>query len=450
LKVPSRAHILVVDDDAAMGKVLVALLSQAELQSEHASSGADALARLEKRPYDLVLTDLRMPGMDGMALLGELARRWPDLPVIMLTAHGNVPLAVEAMKAGAAEFMLKPFDREELVFVVQKVLAGAERTNGVAPAPPTSTPVFGDSAAMREVMDLVRRAAPGNATVLLLGESGTGKELVARSIHEASPRKAKPFVKLNCGALPDALLESELFGYEKGAFTGAATRKPGRIELAHEGTLLLDEIGDITLPMQVKLLRVLQEREIERLGGTTTIKVDVRFLAATHRNLPEMVASGLFREDLFYRLNVVPIHLPPLRSRPEDIESLATRFALEHAKAGGKSIELAPDALRLLSRQTWPGNVRQLQNFIERLVVLCDPPTISAEDVERELARVAPASSSSQKEAGGGLDATRKSAEREAIRTALTRASGNRTVAARILGLSRRGLYYKLDEHGLA
>jgi two-component system, NtrC family, response regulator AtoC len=447
--VSSQANILVVDDDAAMGKVLTALLSQAELQSEHASSGAEALTRLEKRPYDLVLTDLRMPGMDGMALLAELARRWPDLPVIMLTAHGNVPLAVEAMKAGAAEFMLKPFDREELVFVVQKVLAGAERASNRAPASPTSTQLLGESTAMREVMDLVRRAAPGNATVLLLGESGTGKELVARAIHDASPRKAKPFVKLNCGALPDALLESELFGYEKGAFTGAATRKPGRIELAHEGTLLLDEIGDITLPMQVKLLRVLQEREFERLGGTTTIKVDVRFLAATHRNLPEMVAQGLFREDLFYRLNVVPIRLPPLRARPEDIEPLTKKFAKEHAKAGGKQIELAPDALRLLSRETWPGNVRQLQNFVERLVVLCDPPTISAEDVERELARIAPAPPSS-KEGLVGLDATRKGAEREAIRTALTKAGGNRTVAARILGLSRRGLYYKLDEHGLA
>jgi DNA-binding NtrC family response regulator len=448
--VPSVSSILVVDDDAAMGQVLTALLSQAGLHADHVSSGPDAIARLEKRPYDLVLTDLRMPGMDGMTLLAELARQWPDLPVIMLTAHGNVPLAVEAMKAGAAEFMLKPFDREELVFVVQKVLAGAQRANDHAPALPTSTKLLGDSPAMREVLDLVRRAAPGNATVLLLGESGTGKELVAHAIHEASPRKTKPFVKLNCGALPDALLESELFGYEKGAFTGAATRKPGRIELAHEGTLLLDEIGDITLPMQVKLLRVLQEREIERLGGTTTIKVDVRFLAATHRDLPEMVEKGLFREDLFYRLNVVPIHLPPLRSRGEDIEPLARKFTLAHAKANAKEIELSADALRLLGREPWPGNVRQLQNFIERLVVLCDGPTITASDVERELSRIAPSPPSSQKEGEGSLDATRKGAEREAIRTALTRASGNRTVAARILGLSRRGLYYKLDEHGLA
>jgi two-component system response regulator AtoC len=431
------SHILVVDDDAALGKVLTALLSQADLEADHVTSGPEALARLEKGPYDLVLTDLRMPGMDGMALLAELARRWPDVAVIMLTAHGNVPLAVEAMKAGASEFMLKPFDREELVFVVQKVLAGVERANKGAPSLPKSTKLFGESAAMRDVLDLVRRAAPGNSTVLLLGESGTGKELVAHAIHEASPRNGKAFVKLNCGALPDALLESELFGYEKGAFTGAATRKPGRIELAHGGTLLLDEIGDITLPMQVKLLRVLQEREVERLGGTTAIAIDVRFVAATHRNLAERVAQGLFREDLFYRLNVVPIHLPPLRSRPEDIQPLARRFTMEHAKANSKVIELGDDALETLSREAWPGNVRQLRNFIERLVVLCDGPTISARDVLHELARVEPGPGPSSRPETGGLDAIRKAAEREAIRTALTRAGGNRTVAARILGLSR-------------
>jgi two-component system response regulator AtoC len=445
----SRPPVLVVDDDLAMRKVLTALLSQAALDPKHVSSGHDALALLERRPFDLVLTDLQMPGMDGIALLTEIGKRWPDVPVIMLTAHGSVPLAVEAMKAGAAEFMLKPFDREELVFVVQKVLAGAARAMRAAPARPTSTKLLAESAAMREVLDLVRRAAPGNSTVLLLGESGTGKELVARAIHEASPRRAKPFVKLNCGALPDALLESELFGYEKGAFTGAATRKPGRIELAHEGTLLLDEIGDITPQMQVKLLRVLQERELERLGGTSTVKIDVRFLAATHRDLAEMVAKGAFREDLFYRLNVVPIHLPPLRARPEDIEPLARKFAAEHAGANGKEIELGADALRLLLGEAWPGNVRQLENFIERLVVLCDGPTIAGRDVERELGRVASAPSS-KRQSGGDLEATRKDAEREAIRSALSRASGNRTVAARILGLSRRGLYYKLDEYGLA
>jgi two-component system response regulator AtoC len=293
--------------------------------------------------------------------------------------------------------------------------------------------------------------------VLVLGESGTGKELVARAIHEGSPRRSKAFVKLNCGALPDALLESELFGYEKGAFTGAVTRKPGRIELAHEGTLFLDEIGDIGLPMQVKLLRVLQERELERLGGTTTIKVDVRFVAATHRDLEGMVSRGEFREDLFYRLSVVPLHVPPLRARPEDIPPLALRFAAVHAANNGKTISLGADAVERLTRAPWPGNVRQLQNFVERLVVLSDGPVIHAADVERELAPrstspAAPKPTSPPAPLDTGppnLDAALRDTEREAIRNALSRASGNRTVAARLLGVSRRGLYYKMAELGI-
>jgi two-component system response regulator AtoC len=324
--------------------------------------------------------------------------------------------------------------------------------NDDALAPAATSGVLGDSTPMREVMECVRRVAPSHATVLLLGESGTGKELVARAIHESSLRKEKPFVKLNCGALPDALLESELFGYEPGAFSGATRRKLGRIETAHGGTLFLDEIGDITPAMQVKLLRVLQEREIERLGGNSTIKVDVRILAATHRNLPELVAEGRFREDLYYRLNVVPIHLPPLRARATDIAPLARRFAAEHAQANGKRIELRANALERLSLERWPGNVRQLQNFVERLVVLCDGPMIGIQDVERELARAYPAGLDPMSEGTdiGSLDATRRSVECVAIRSALDRAHGNRTMAARILGLSRRGLYYKLEEHGLA
>ena len=442
-----RASVLTVDDDAAMGKVLGALLAQGGLEPHHVREGTEALAALESRPFDLVVTDLRMPGMDGMALLAQLVARWPDVPVIMLTAHGTVPLAVEAMRAGAADFVLKPFDREELLFVIRKVLAGAERHADAVPAPATTThELIGESAAMREVHTLIARVAPGVATVLVLGESGTGKELVARALHDGSARRSKPFVKLNCGSLPDALLESELFGYEKGAFTGAVTRKPGRVELAHEGTLFLDEIGDITPHMQVKLLRVLQEREIERLGGTTTIKVDVRFIAATHRDLAKMVESGQFREDLYYRLNVVPLHLPPLRSRPEDIEPLALRFAAMHAKSNGKRIELGASAIALLAREPWPGNVRQLQNFVERLVVLSDGPTIEARDIQRELAPRPGAVT----EKSATLDTARRETEKETIRNALARAAGNRTVAARILGVSRRALYYKLEEHGIA
>jgi DNA-binding NtrC family response regulator len=259
-----RGSVLVVDDDVAMGRVLVALLVQEGFASEHAPSGSDALRRLEARPFDAVLTDLRMPELDGMPLLKAIGRRWTAVPVILLTAHGSVPDAVEAMKAGAADFMLKPIEKEELVFVVSKVLASTQRArDGVAAAQVDGVDFVGESVAMREMFALIRKAAAGTATVLVRGETGTGKELVARALHEGSPRKKAPFVKVHCGGLPDTLLESELFGYERGAFTGATTRKPGRVELAHKGTLFLDEIGDVSAAMQVKLLRVLQEREIE-------------------------------------------------------------------------------------------------------------------------------------------------------------------------------------------
>ncbi len=396
-----------------------------------------------------------MPGLDGMSLLGQIVARWPDVPVVMLTAHGTVPLAVEALKGGAADFVLKPFDREEVLFVVRKALAGWERQAEAPPAHPAGAGEFvGTSPAMQAVHDLVRKAAPGTATVLVLGESGTGKELVADAVHKASARSDKPFVKLNCAAFPDQLLESELFGYEKGAFTGASARKPGRIELAHQGTLFLDEIGDISPHLQVKLLRVLQEREIERLGGTTTVKVDLRVVAATHRNLPDMIAKGEFREDLYWRLHVIPIVVPPLRARLEDVEPLCRHFTSVFAKANGKRMEIAQSAIERLTREPWPGNVRELQNFVERLVVLSDGPVIELHDVERELARrpglqalasAAPADAART----GRLDAARRDTEKEAIVDALARSGGSRTVAARILGVSRSTLYNKLREHGL-
>ena len=281
-----KGSVLLVDDDPAVAKVLGALLAQAGLTVHTASTGQEALALLGRKPIDVVVSDVRMPGMSGMELLAEVGRAWPDVPVILLTAHGTVPLAVEAMKAGAADFALKPFDREEILFSIRKALLRAQQQDEATRAPAKDPSDFvGGSTAMAEVQALLKRAATGTATVLLRGESGTGKELAAKAVHDASPRHGGPFVKLHCAALPDTLLESELFGYEKGAFTGAATRKPGRVELAHGGTLFLDEIGDITPQVQVKLLRLLQEREFERLGGTQTLKVDVRFVAATHRNL---------------------------------------------------------------------------------------------------------------------------------------------------------------------
>lgn len=448
--------LLVVEDDIALGKVLSTMLRQAGFTAVHVPSAEEALSSLSSQVFDAVLSDVRLPQMDGLALLKEVGHRFPGLPVVLLTAHGSVPLAVEAMKAGAVDFVLKPFEREEILFVVEKALTGARRDADRAPAIESSHgEMVGTSKPMQEVLAAVRKVASGPATVLIRGETGTGKELIARALHQTGSRKEHAFVRVHCGALPDTLLESELFGYEKGAFTGATSRKPGRIELAHRGTLFLDEIGDITPHVQVKLLRVLQEKEFERVGGTQTIKVDVRFVAATHRSLETMVASGEFREDLFYRLNVIPIHVPALRHRDDDVEMLATHFARVLGEANGKgAVRISPTALAKLRAYAWPGNVRQLQNMIERLVVLGDGLAIEAMDVERELgAKTVPMVSAVPKlerEDGSTLDAHRREAEREALASALSRAGNNRTLAARLLNVSRRTLYNKLSEHGLS
>ena len=454
VKRTERARILVIDDDRAVGMVLSSLLAQAGHDAHHVSSGEEGLAAIASRAIDLVISDVRMPGMDGMELLADVKRRAPDLPVILLTAHGTVPLAVEAMKAGAAEFLLKPFDRDEVLFTVDKALATSARAAQRPPeAPaPTGDVVLGESPAMQECVARLKKAAPTVATVLLRGESGTGKEVAARTLHAWSPRRGGPFVAVHCAALPDNLLESELFGYEKGAFTGATQRKPGRVELASGGTLFLDEIGDISPAVQVKLLRLLQEKEFQRLGGTSPEKADVRFVAATHRDLEAMVAEGTFREDLFYRLNVVPVWMPPLRQRGGDVATLARRFCAALAEQNGRdSVELDAGALEELQDHDWPGNVRELQNLIERLVVFAEGGAIGRADVARELGNsgaglragsVPPADA-------GTLDAHRVEAEKGAIRDALARAQGNRTQAARLLGISRRTLYNKLAELGL-
>ena len=445
----SPGHVLVVDDDSAVGTVLEALLEQGGIESSWVGSADKALDQLARRIVDVVVTDVRMPGMDGLQLLKEIRARFPGVAVIVMTAHGTVPLAVEAMKAGAADFVMKPFDREEVLYSVRKALAAAPHAEQEAAAQPaTSAGLLGDSGPMREVSRLIERAAAGDATVLLRGETGTGKELAARELHRRSPRRAAPFVAVHCAALPEALLESELFGYEKGAFTGAASRKPGRVELVQGGTLFLDEIGDIPPSVQVKLLRLLQERSYERLGGTRTLAADVRFVAATHRDLEAMVKAGQFREDLFYRLNVVPIWMPPLRDRPGDVARLAHQFCAALSDAHGRGgCELLPDAIELLTAHRWPGNVRQLQNFVERLIVLSDEPRIGAVDVERELARgPVPAAVKDAAEVGLSLGARRRDAERQALQEALGRARGNRSLAARLLGISRRTLYTKLDE----
>ncbi len=460
------ATVLVVDDDVAVGTVLETLLRQDGLRAAHVTSGQAALDALERRPYEAVITDLRMPGMDGMQLLAEIKQRWPALPVVMLTAHGSVELAVEAMKAGAVEFVLKPFDREELLFVVHKALTTSEATAADTPQVADSkTTILGDSPGMAAVRDVIAKAAASNATVLIRGESGTGKELVARSIHEQSALAAGPLIKVHSAALPDTLLESEVFGYEKGAFTGAVRRKPGRVELAAGGTLFLDEIGDITLSVQVKLLRLLQDREYERLGGTETLSTDARFVAATHRDLEAMLHSEEFRQDLFYRLNVVTVQLPPLRERGGDIGLLAHHFCTQLGVANGKpGLALEPAALGPLQAYGWPGNVRQLQNLMERLVVMSSGEVLGADDVQRELvaqpadrpvvdeapqAEPAPPPASEAESTDRSLDQWRYDAEHEALVHTLEQCGNNRTQAARVLQVSRRTLYNKLQEHGL-
>jgi two-component system, NtrC family, response regulator AtoC len=449
----SKPSVLVVDDDAAVSRVLAALLGQGGFEASLASSAEAALAALDAAPVDLVLSDVRMPGRSGLELLKLLKERQPELPVVLITAHGTVPLAVEAMREGAADFLLKPFQREEVLFVVQKALSASQRAREAPPPRTTSAAtqaLVGEAPALEEARQLILKAAASQATVLVLGETGTGKELAARAIHLASARAKGAFVHLDCGALPETLFESELFGYERGAFTGAMARKPGRVELAQGGTLFLDEVGELSLSSQVKLLRLLQEREFERLGGTETLKADVRVVAATHQVLAEMVQAGRFREDLRYRLEVIPITMPTLRSRPEDVPGLVRHFLTTLGASNGRpGVTVSPPALELLSRQRWPGNVRQLQNFVERLLVLSEGTTLGLAEVARELERTDGAAPPAAKAGGASLEARRQGAERDAVAEALRKARGNRSLAARLLGVSRRTLYNKLEALGL-
>lgn len=450
-----RNSILVVDDDTAVGTVLAAQLKQGGYEATWVGSAEQALATMEKRAFDLVISDVRMPGLSGLELLEVLRTRSPDLPVILLTAHGTVPMAVEAMRKGAADFMTKPFNRDEMLFVVKKVLTGSEPDRAAPPRAPAKKldgddGMVGRSSSLDEARGLIRKAGPSPANILILGENGTGKELAARALHALSPRKAGPFVRVNCGALPDTLFESEVFGYLKGAFTGAATDKPGRVELAQGGTLFFDEVGELPLAMQPKLLNLIQLREYEPLGAKKPSKADVRFVFATHRDLEAMVKDGTFREDLFHRINVVPIVLPPLRERRDDFEPLVAHFAkVFGAQNNRPNTKVADDALALIAAQRWPGNVRQLQNFIERLMVLApEGDVIDAATVQKELTR-AGLDAKPNEGTGETLPERRKDAERAAVEEALQKAGGNRSVAARILGVSRRTLYNKLEALGL-
>ncbi|HEY2409017.1 MAG TPA: sigma-54 dependent transcriptional regulator [Polyangiaceae bacterium] len=452
------ATALIVSSQQAVSAGLEPLLATLGLTCRQLDE-ASALDELDSGTIEVVLVDVT--SAVGLRLLPEIAREHAECAVIALTQANTTALGVQAVRAGAADFLCFPFDAEEVTYVLHKVQRGLAQ--GVDEPPPSmlvlpETPLIGGSAPMRALHALLQKAANGMATVLVRGESGSGKELVARQVHELSPRRQGPFIKVHCAALPDNLLESELFGYERGAFSGANARKPGRVEVAQGGTLFLDEIGDITPAIQVKLLRVLQDRQFERLGGNETLSADVRFVTATHRDLESMVRQGKFREDLFYRLNVVSLRVPALRERREDIEPLALHFCetLRQKNARARTTFDA-DALDLLRAEAWPGNVRELQNFIERLVVLADSPRISRSDVAAELAqraqgqaeRRAPKSVASLEASVELLASAVLGAEKRALEKALRKANGNRSTAARLLGISRRALYYKLAEHGL-
>src|SRR4030081_2224419 len=386
-------RVLVVDDEQSLRKVLAATLQREGYEVQVASDGEEALLALDRDGADVVVTDLVMPKMDGLSLLRKVVVSHPDVPVIVVTAHGRVDSAVEAMKAGAFDFLAKPFDHEDLKAIIAKAARQSDyNQRNVVPeerqegAVRRYTEIVGRGKQMQELQQVIAKVADAPSTVLIQGESGTGKELVATALHETSSRRDRPFIKINCAAIPRELVAAELFGYEKGAFTGAVQSKPGRFELADGGTLFLDEIGEIPVEMQVKLLRAIQESEFERVGGVKTTRVEVRLIAATSRDLTREIAAGRFREDLYYRLNVVPVHLPPLRERREDIPLLVAHFVQKYNARLKKNVErLEDDALAALSGYSWPGNIRELENVLERTILFAERPVIRAADLPPSL-----------------------------------------------------------------
>jgi DNA-binding NtrC family response regulator len=447
----AKATVLIVEDEEKLRRVVELQLKGAGFEVLQAGSAEEALRHADRA--DLILTDLRLPGMDGLELLASLHRQNSSTPVVVMTAFGTIETAVEAMKAGAVDFLPKPFSLDHLMTVVNKSLeVRALRDENQKLREELGQryqfdSIVGRSQAMREIFATIQRVAPTRATVLLAGESGVGKDLIARAIHHHSPRANRPFVKINCTALPENLMESELFGYEKGAFTGANTSKPGKFEQADTGTVFLDEIGDVPPSIQVKLLRILQEREFERLGSNKTRHIDVRVLAATNVDLRAALEQGTFREDLYYRLNVLPLDIPPLRERKEDIPFLAEYFVKKIAKDMGSPVtSISEKAIERLLQYHWPGNVRELENVIERSMVLSSGPVLEPEDIKLDLApRSRVVTGDSFLPEGMTLDEH----EQSLIREALKRANGNKSQAARLLGLTRNALRYRLTQMGL-
>ena len=436
---------LLVEDDELGREYVAEALAALGIEARTAKNGREALEFLDKEDVDFVLTDLRMPQMDGMALLKAVRERAPHLPIVLMTAHGTLEVAIEAMRDGAEDILLKPFDPDALALLIKRIESRAKLTRENAWLKREiegggAHSIVGTSAAIREVLDAVDRVAPSKATVFLRGESGTGKEMVARAIHDRSPRRDGPFVRVNCAALSETLLESELFGHERGAFTGAMQRREGRFELANKGTLLLDEVSEISPRIQAKLLRVLEEEEFERVGGNRTLAVDVRVIATSNKNLEEAIKDGSFREDLFYRLHVVPIVLPPLRDRLDDVAALAQTFLDRFARENGKAVDrITPEAMNRLASYRWPGNVRELSNVIQRAVVLTPGRTIDAAQLALPVEDV---TSCDLLSAAVGMRA--EDVERELILRTLRSTQGNRTRTAQLLDLTTRTINNKI------
>jgi DNA-binding NtrC family response regulator len=433
----TRNRILVVDDEKNQREIYRLILEDAGYEVSTAQGGEQALRLIKESRFDLVLTDYKMTGMDGLSLLGELTKQDPSIIVILMTAHGSVESVKEALRGGAFDYLEKPVDRDQLLKVIDEALSQLRAVDDR---------IIGQSEQIEKIKKMIVKVAGSSSTVLLRGESGTGKELAARAIHRASPRRDEIFQAVNCAAFNENLLESELFGHERGAFTGAHAQKKGLFEIADRGTLFLDEIGDLSVAMQAKLLRALQEKEIMRVGGTKPIKVDVRVIAATNRDLESMVKDGRFREDLYYRINVLPITIPPLRQRREDIPLLADYFIKKHG-SGRRIKGLAPAARNLIMDYPWPGNVRQLESAIERAILLCEGDQIDVEDLPLEIRQPAAVSNHTFKLPPEGISF--EELEKSLIIQAMEQTNWNITKASRLLGLSFRTLQYRLEKFGI-
>lgn len=442
-------RILIAEDDEIMRITVLDHLRHQGWRVDAAINGTEALKLVKKNRYDLILSDIRMPGLDGEKLLLEVKQLAPRTEVILMTAHGNTEGAVSCLKQGAADYLLKPFDLDDLTFRVQRLLniqAIKSRCVSLENCCGQRQPLIGSSDPMQKLLSLISQVTQTDSTVLIQGESGTGKELVAAAIHYESRRVDKPYIRVNCAAIPTELLESELFGHEKGAFTGAEQTSIGKFELADQGTILLDEIGEMPLNLQVKLLRVLQEQEIERVGGKAPISINVRVLCATSRNLSEEIKKGNFREDLYYRLQVIPVHVPTLRERKEDISELSHYFLQQFGRERGLTFTLSPEASEALIAYSFPGNVRELRNILERLTVLAPAPKLQLWDLPVEIREM---NDDFVEKGEVNLAAAVAVAEKKCIRNALKSTHGNKTEAAEVLGISRKNLWEKMKQYGI-